>query len=117
MQRQEFNKSANFDDPGLDLANLAKLFQVLADPNRLHLLVLIAENYPHGICACDLVEPSGKSQPTVSHHLKTLSGAGLISGEKKGKWIWYNLTEFKGGKILGLIKELSSRKLLYNNAD
>jgi ArsR family transcriptional regulator len=41
------------------------------------------------VCACDLVEPVGRSQPTVSHHLKVLSEAGLVVGDKRGRWIWY----------------------------
>ena len=40
---------------------------------------------------CDFVEPLGKSQPTVSHHLKILSEAGLVAGDRRGKWVWYSL--------------------------
>ena len=43
------------------------------------------------MCVCDFVGPLGKSQPTVSHHLKILSEAGLIEGERRGKWVWYSL--------------------------
>ena len=43
------------------------------------------------VCACDLVEPSGRSQPTVSHHMKILVDAGLIEREKRGLWVWYRL--------------------------
>ncbi len=41
------------------------------------------------VCACDLVEPLGRSQPTVSHHLKVLAEAGLLEREKRGRWAWY----------------------------
>jgi len=41
------------------------------------------------VCVCDLVRPVGKSQGTVSHHLKILAGAGLVVGERRGKWVWY----------------------------
>ncbi|MGH9049630.1 MAG: ArsR/SmtB family transcription factor [Acidimicrobiia bacterium] len=69
---------------------LAALFKVLGDPARLRLLSLIAAT-PGGACTCDLVEPLGRSQPTVSHHLKALREAGLIEGERVGAWIWYRV--------------------------
>ena len=43
------------------------------------------------VCACDLIEPSGRSQPTVSHHMKILVDAGLVTREKRGLWVWYRL--------------------------
>jgi len=69
--------------------DLAKVFGALADPARLRLLGLLASAQAGEVCACDLVEPLGKSQPTVSHHLKVLSEAGLITGDRRGRWIWY----------------------------
>ena len=70
---------------------LASAFAALGDPARLKLLSLIA-NAPTGeACACDLIEPIGKSQPTVSHHLKVLTEAGLIEREKRGVWAWYRV--------------------------
>lgn len=80
--------------PGLDEADateLSGLFKVLADPARLRLLSLVA-NAPGGeACACDLVEPLDRSQPTVSHHLSLLVEAGLLTREKRGRWAWYRL--------------------------
>ena len=70
---------------------LAKGFAALADPARLRLLSLIAARDAGEVCACDLVEPIGRSQPTVSHHLKVLREAGLVEGEKRGTWVWYRL--------------------------
>jgi ArsR family transcriptional regulator len=70
--------------------DLAGLFKVLGDPARLRLLSLIAAA-PGGACTCDLVEPVGRSQPTVSHHLKALREAGLIVGERVGTWVWYRV--------------------------
>ena len=68
---------------------LALAFAALADPVRLRLLNLIA-TAPNGeACACDLVDPVGKSQPTVSHHLKILVDAQLVTREKRGVWAWY----------------------------
>ena len=63
----------------------------LADPARLRLLSLIASQEAGEVCACDLVEPLGRSQPTVSHHLKVLFEAGLVSKDKRGTWVWYRV--------------------------
>ncbi len=68
---------------------LAMAFAVLADSARLRLLSLIASAGAGEACVCELVEPLGRSQPTVSHHLKILAEAGLIVGEKRGRWVWY----------------------------
>jgi ArsR family transcriptional regulator, arsenate/arsenite/antimonite-responsive transcriptional repressor len=74
-----------------EAAELAAAFKVLADPARLRLLSLIA-NAPGGEgCACDLIGPLGRSQPTVSHHLSVLTDAGLVTREKRGKWAWYRV--------------------------
>jgi ArsR family transcriptional regulator len=70
-------------------ADLARDFAVLADPVRLRLLSLIASVPAGEACVCELVEPVDRSQPTVSHHLKILADAGLIAGEKRGRWVWY----------------------------
>lgn len=66
---------------------LAAGFAALADPVRLRCLSMIAAT--DGICTCDLLEPLGKSQPTISHHTKALAAAGLIVGEKQGRWVWW----------------------------
>lgn len=71
------------------LVDLARGFQALADPVRLHLYSLIARHGSQGICVCDLVGPSGRSQPTVSHHLKVLREAGLVTSHRRGTWAWY----------------------------
>ena len=67
---------------------LADWYGVLADPTRLRLLSLIAAQ-GESCAACDLVEPLGVSQPTVSHHLKVLREAGLVESEKRGRWVYY----------------------------
>ena len=72
-----------------DASTLARQFAALADPVRLQLLSLIATAPEGTVCACDLVEPVGKSQPTVSHHLKILREAGLVTSERRGVNIWY----------------------------
>ncbi|MGB8857893.1 MAG: metalloregulator ArsR/SmtB family transcription factor [Ilumatobacteraceae bacterium] len=67
---------------------LAQSFAALADPIRLRLLSFITSSAGE-VCACDLVEPSGRSQPTVSHHMKILVDAGLVERDKRGLWVWY----------------------------
>jgi ArsR family transcriptional regulator len=68
---------------------LAQAFAALADPVRLRLLSLIAA--AGEVCACDLLAPLGRSQPTVSHHTKVLADAGLVAGEKRGRWVWWSV--------------------------
>jgi len=72
-----------------DANDLAQMFAALADPVRLRLLSLIAD--AGEVCSCDLLEPLGKSQPTVSHHTKALADAGLITGTKEGRWVWWRV--------------------------
>jgi len=72
-------------------AELAKGFAALADPARLRVLSILADAPAGEVCVCDFVEPLGKSQPTVSHHLKVLADAGLVRGERRTKWVWYSL--------------------------
>jgi ArsR family transcriptional regulator len=72
-----------------DAQDLARAFAALADPVRLRLLSLIAN--AGAVCACDLLAPLDRSQPTVSHHTKALADAGLIVGEKRGRWVWWSV--------------------------
>jgi ArsR family transcriptional regulator len=72
-----------------DAEELARAFAALADPVRVRLLSLIAD--AGEVCSCDLLGPLGRSQPTVSHHTKALSEAGLIRGEKRGRWVWWSI--------------------------
>ena len=74
-----------------DARTLAKGFAALGDPVRLRLLSLLATSTDGAVCVCDLVEPVGKSQPTVSHHLKVLREAGLVTSEKRGTNAWYTV--------------------------
>lgn len=70
---------------------LARGFAALADPARLQILSLVAAAATGEVCVCEFVAPLGKSQPTVSHHLKVLGEAGLVVGDRRGKWVWYRL--------------------------
>jgi len=74
-----------------DAEDLAAAFKVLADPARLRLLSMVAAAKTGEACACDLVGPVGRSQPTVSHHLSMLVDAGLLVREKRGRWAWYRV--------------------------
>jgi ArsR family transcriptional regulator len=70
---------------------LAGLLKAIAEPTRLRLLSLVAAHEGGEACVCDLTDPVGLSQPTVSHHLKVLVDAGLLSREKRGVWAYYRL--------------------------
>ncbi|HMO10717.1 MAG TPA: metalloregulator ArsR/SmtB family transcription factor [Actinotalea sp.] len=68
---------------------LAARMKALADPARLRLVSLLAASPDGEACVCDLTEPLGLSQPTVSHHLKVLHEAGLLTREKRSIWAYY----------------------------
>ena len=70
---------------------LATRFKALADPARLRLVSLLLASEGQEACTCDLVDPIGLSQPTVSHHLKRLAEAGLVVGERRGVWTYYRV--------------------------
>jgi ArsR family transcriptional regulator, arsenate/arsenite/antimonite-responsive transcriptional repressor len=70
---------------------LAAVLKVLADPARLRLLSLIAAHPGGEACVCELTEPLGLSQPTVSHHLKVLTTAGLLEREQRGVWAYFRM--------------------------
>ena len=72
-----------------DAEVLARALKAVADPARLQLLALIRT--AGEACACDLTEPVGLSQPTVSHHLKVLTEAGLVRREQRGQWAWFSV--------------------------
>ncbi len=82
---------------------LAHDFAVLSDPVRLRLLSLLASAPTGEACVCELVEPLDRSQPTVSHHLKVLSEAGLIVGEKRGRWVWYRAVPERLAPLRGVL--------------
>ena len=82
---------------------LAADFKVLADPVRLRLLSLIA-SVPEGeVCACDLTDPLGRSQATISHHLSVLVNVGLITREQRGKWAWFQVAPDRAGFVLTVL--------------
>jgi ArsR family transcriptional regulator len=71
-----------------EATELARVLAALADPVRLRLLSIVASS-PE-VCSCELEGPLAKSQPTISHHTKVLADAGIITGEKRGKWTWWH---------------------------
>ena len=73
-------------DEGLTRASVAR-FKALADPTRLRILAMLAST-PGGMCVCDLNEGFDLEQPTISHHLKVLRKAGLVSSERRGTWVY-----------------------------
>ncbi|WP_026851543.1 ArsR/SmtB family transcription factor [Glaciibacter superstes] len=70
---------------------LARSLKAIADPARLRLVSMVAAHEDSEACVCDLTEPLGLSQPTVSHHLKILVDAGILSRDKRGTWAYYRL--------------------------
>jgi ArsR family transcriptional regulator len=68
----------------------ASIFRALSDPSRVRIVNLLATS-AEPVCVCDLIEPVGLSQPTVSHHLKTLVDSGLVGREQRGKWAYFSL--------------------------
>jgi len=74
-----------------DAIELARVLAALADPVRLRLLSLVASQTE--ICSCNLEGPLAKSQPTISHHTRVLAEAGLLVGEKRGRWTWWRVDQ------------------------
>ena len=72
-----------------EAAELAPVLAALGDPVRLRLLSMVAAEGE--VCSCNLEAPLGRSQPTVSHHTRVLADAGLIVGDKRGKWTWWRV--------------------------
>lgn len=84
----------------------ARVFKALADANRLRLLSLVKASESGERCVCDLTEPLGLGQPTVSHHLKILVDAGLLHREKRGTWAFYSLAPGALERAAGLLAGL-----------
>jgi ArsR family transcriptional regulator len=75
---------------GEQAAATADVFKALADPARVRIVNMLATS-GEPVCVCHLIEPLGLSQPTVSHHLKKLTDAGLLAREQRGKWAYFSL--------------------------
>lgn len=86
---------------------IAMLLKVIADPTRLRLLSLVAAEDEGEACICNLTEPVGLSQPTVSHHMKVLVDAGLLEREQRGKWAYYRLVPGTIGALGELVSAIA----------
>lgn len=83
---------------------LATTMKALADPARLRLLSIVAASEGAEACVCDLIEPVGLSQPTVSHHLKVLTSAGFLTRSKRGTWAYYALVPDALDRVAQVLK-------------
>lgn len=81
---------------------LATVLKAVADPTRLQLISMINASPNSEACVCNLTEPLGLSQPTISHHLKVLAEAGLLTREKRGTWVWYSVDSRRWAELASL---------------
>jgi ArsR family transcriptional regulator len=86
-----------------DAETTATLFKALADPNRVKIVNRLATT-GEPLCGCDLEEPLGLSQPTVSFHLKKLMEAGLLDREKRGIWVYWSLNRDATARLGGVLR-------------
>jgi ArsR family transcriptional regulator, arsenate/arsenite/antimonite-responsive transcriptional repressor len=82
---------------------LAQTFKALGDPTRVRLLAMIAASESGEACICDLVAPVGLSQPTVSHHMRILTEARLVTREQRGRWAYYGLAPSARDRLLASV--------------
>jgi len=82
----------------------AALFRSLSDPARVKIVNLLATS-DEPVCICNLTDPLGLSQPTVSHHMKKLRDVGLVQREQRGKWAYFSL-EHDALRILAAVADL-----------
>lgn len=80
---------------------LAAVLSALADPVRLRIVSLLLEKGETS--SCELAEPLGRSQPTISHHTGILAAAGLIAGERRGRWMWWRVDEQRLAAVRGAL--------------
>lgn len=87
-----------------DAERLAGMLKALADPMRLRLLSHVATQGCDAVCACDLTEELGISQPTVSHHMRKMVDAGLLTREQRGRWAHYTVVPEAFAALRGLLE-------------
>jgi len=87
-----------------EAARLARGFHALGDPARLRVLSMLAAAPSGEVCVCELIGPLGKTQGTVSHHLRILSDAGLVKGDRRGRWVWYSLDRRRLDELKGALE-------------
>ncbi|MEX2236881.1 MAG: metalloregulator ArsR/SmtB family transcription factor [Dehalococcoidia bacterium] len=86
--------------PRTDSAPTVTVLKALADETRLRIVQMLAE-HQEPLCVCHIVDAFELSQPTISHHLRQLREAGLISGEKRGLWAYYTLNRDQLRQVSG----------------
>ena len=85
----------------------AQFFKVLSDPNRLMIVDMLSCGE---LCACVILEKFNITQPTLSHHMKSLCGSEMVNGRKEGKWMYYSLNEEKMQSIVSFLNEVTKTK-------
>ena len=96
--------------PHLDLEAEADLFKALGDPHRLTILAAL-HRAKHEVCVCDFTDALPLNQPTVSHHLRILREAGLITGERRGTWVYYRLAAGAHERVLTALSTVFRQKV------
>jgi ArsR family transcriptional regulator len=92
-------------------ADLARTLKALADPTRLRLVSIVAAHDGGEACVCELTEPLGLTQPTISHHLKVLVDAGIFTRDKRGVWAYYALRPAALQALADVLSQDTSRPL------
>lgn len=87
-----------------DAKRLARMLKVVSDPTRLQLLSMIHGSPTGEACVCDLTEPLGLRQPTVSHHLKVLVDAGILQRDKRGSWVWFSIVPERLAAVADILR-------------
>ena len=87
----------------MDAETVARTFKALGDPTRVRILSIVASHADQEACVCDLQEPLGLSQPTVSHHLKILMDAGFLTRSKRATWAYYALVPGSLDSVAGVL--------------
>lgn len=90
--------------------SLARTLKAVADPARLRLLSIVAASTDGAVCVCDLTDPVGLSQPTVSHHLRVLVEAGLLAREKRGSWAYFSLVPGAVSALTGALGDVAAAR-------
>lgn len=86
-----------------DADEQSALLKAVADPTRLQLLSVIRAATGQAVCVCDLTAAVGLSQPTVSHHLKILTEAGILTRESRGRWAWFSLDSERLARVRAIL--------------
>ncbi len=91
-----------------EVQDLAEVLSAIGDATRIQILDMISHSTAGEICACSFVGPLQKSQPTISHHLKILAGAGLVNAIRRGRWVWYSVNSQRLEYTIKLIEDIST---------